>query len=249
MMTTQPAWVLSRKNYGDNGLLVEFFALDLGRCGAIVRGAHRRKRGGSLASLLQPFCPLLITLAGRGDLKTLRMVEAPTVGYSLSGEVLMSGLYLNELLVRTLPRFDVLPSLFMSYGRAIESLRAISGEEPLRRFELELLAELGYRIDWRLSACGNPIKSEHIYFFETDRGFCIADAQVKQVPGGVLVAGSQLINLKRWWESEAEAVLTNQELAALKRITRASVSQLTGGRALHTREYFKQLKSRAVVDT
>jgi DNA repair protein RecO (recombination protein O) len=245
-MTTQPAWVLSRKNYGDNGLLVEFFTLDMGRCGAIVRGAHRRKRGGSLAALLQPFCPLLITLAGRGDLKTLRMAEAPTVGYSLSGEILMSGLYLNELLVRTLPRFDVLPSLFMSYGRAIESLRAVAGEESLRRFELELLAELGYRIDWQSSACGKPIKPDYSYLFETDRGFCIADDQVKQVPGEVLLAGSQVMNLKSWWESEAE--LTHKELAALKRITRGSVSQLTGGRVLHTREYFKQLKSRTVID-
>ena len=99
-MTTQPAWVLSRKNYGDNGLLVEFFTLELGRCGAIVRGAHRRKRGGSLAALLQPFCPLLIVLAGRGDLKTLRMAEAPAAGYPLKGELLMSGLYMNELLAK-----------------------------------------------------------------------------------------------------------------------------------------------------
>ena len=62
-----------------------------------------------------------------------------------------------------------------------------------------------------------------------------------------MLAGAQVMNLKRWWESEAE--LTQQELAALKRITRASVSQLTGGRVLHTREYFKQLKSRTVIDT
>jgi hypothetical protein len=63
----------------------------------------------------------------------------------------------------------------------------------------------------------------------------------------MLLVGSQVMNLKSWWESEAE--LTNKELAALKRITRASVTQLTGGRVLHTREYFKQLKSRTVIDT
>ena len=72
MSTAQPAWVLSRRSYGDSGMLVEFFSAELGRCGAVVRGAHRRKRGGSLASLLQPFHPLLITFAGRSELKTLR---------------------------------------------------------------------------------------------------------------------------------------------------------------------------------
>ena len=118
-MTTQPAWVLSRKNYGDNGLLVEFFTLEMGRCGAIVRGAHRRKRGGSLAALLQPFCPLLIGLAGRGDLKTLRMAEALQRVTPSRGT--LERAVSQRLLART-SRFDVLPSLFMSYGRAIESL-------------------------------------------------------------------------------------------------------------------------------
>ena len=245
-MTTQPAWVLSRKNYGDNGLLVEFFTLEMGRCGAIVRGAHRRKRGGSLAALLQPFCPLLIGLAGRGDLKTLRMAEAPTAGYTLAGELLMSGLYLNELLARTLPRFDVLPSLFMSYGRAIESLQAKAGEEPLRRFELDMLSELGYRTDWELSACGQPIRSDQRYVFEADRGFCVADSQIRATPGEIGLTGAQVISLREWWASNGG--LADQELAVLKRMTRASVAQLTGGRVLQTREYFKQLKAGVVTD-
>ena len=246
-MTNQPAWVLSRKNYGDNGLLVEFFTLELGRCGAIVRGAHRRKRGGSLAALLQPFCPLLIALAGRGDLKTLRMAEAPTAGYTLKGELLMSGLYMNELLAKTLPRFDVLPSLFVSYGRAIESLQAGAGEELLRRFELDLLSELGYRIDWDLSACGQPIRCDQRYVFEADRGFCVADIQVREASGEICLTGAQVIRLREWWASES--ALADKELSVMKRITRASVAQLTGGRMLQTREYFKQLKAGAMIDT
>ena len=99
MTAQQPAWVLSRKAYGDNGLLVEFFTAEWGRCGAVVRGAHRKKRGGSLATLLQPFQPLLVSLMGKGELKSLRQAEAPSAGVLLRGESLMSGLYLNELLL------------------------------------------------------------------------------------------------------------------------------------------------------
>ena len=80
MTTQQPAWVLSRKAYGDNGLLVEFFTADWGRCGAVVKGAHRKKRGGSFATLLQPFQPLLVSLIGKGELKHLRQAEAPSAG-------------------------------------------------------------------------------------------------------------------------------------------------------------------------
>ena len=55
MSTAQPAWVLSRQSYGDSGMLVEFFSAELGRCGAVVRGAHRRKRGGASPHCCNPF--------------------------------------------------------------------------------------------------------------------------------------------------------------------------------------------------
>lgn len=240
MSEAQPAWVLSRKNYGDNGLLVEFFSAELGRCGAIVRGAHRRKQGGSLASLLQPFHPLLITLVGRGELKTLRMAEAPAPGYLLRGDAMMSGLYLNELLARILPRFDALPTLFVAYGRAVESLFDAPGEESLRRFELVLLSELGYRIDWNSDERRESIRSDADYRFEVDRGFCRIEAHAPIAHNEIVLSGEQILAFRRWWE--AERTLPVEDLMALKRVTRAAVGQLTGGRVIHTREFFRDLK-------
>ena len=239
MSEAQPAWVLSRKNYGDNGLLVEFFSAELGRCGAIVRGAHRRKQGGSLASLLQPFHPLLITLVGRGELKTLRMAE-PAPGYLLRGDAMMSGLYLNELLARILPRFDALPNLFVAYGRAVESLFDAPGEESLRRFELVLLSELGYRIDWNSDERRESIRSDAYYRFEVDRGFCRIEAHAPIAHNEIVLSGEQILAFRRWWE--AERTLPVEDLMALKRVTRAAVGQLTGGRVIHTREFFRDLK-------
>ena len=241
MSTAQPAWVLSRQSYGDSGMLVEFFSAELGRCGAVVRGAHRRKRGGSFASLLQPFHPLLITFAGRSELKTLRSAEAPRPGYLLRGDALMSGLYLNELLVRSLPRMDVSPSLFLAYGQAIESIYEGVGEESLRRFELVLLSELGYRVAWDSDERREPIRAEAHYRFEVDRGFCIADGSVARTRGDRLLPGADIIRFGQWWEGADP--LGNEELLLLKGVTRVAVSQLTGGRVIQTREVFKDLKS------
>ena len=241
MITAQPAWVLSRQSYRDNGMLVEFFSAELGRCGAVVRGAHRRKRGGSLASLLQPFRPLLITFVGRSELKTLRSAEAPGPGYFLRGDALMSGLYLNELLVRSLPRMDVSPSLFLAYGQAIESLYEGAGEESLRRFELVLLSELGYSVAWDSDEQGEPIRAEAHYRFEVDRGFCVAESVAAPSRRDRLLPGAHIIRLRQWWEG-ADA-LGIDELSLLKGITRAAVSQLTGGRVIRTREVLKDLKS------
>ena len=241
MITAQPAWVLSRQSYRDNGMLVEFFSAELGRCGAVVKGAHRRKLGGSLASLLQPFHPLLITFAGRSELKTLRSAEAPGPGYFLRGDALMSGLYLNELLVRSLPRMDVSPSLFLAYGQAIESLYEGAGEESLRRFELVLLSELGYSVAWDSDEQREPIRAEAHYRFEVDRGFCVADVSATPSRGDRLMSGAHIICLGRWWDGTGS--LGNEELSLLKGITRVAVSQLTGGRVMRTREVFKDLKS------
>ena len=153
----------------------------------------------------------------------------------------MSGLYLNELLVRSLPRMDVSPSLFLAYGQAIESIYEGAGEESLRRFELVLLSELGYRVAWDSDEQREPIRAEAHYRFEVDRGFCVTDGSRAETGGDRLLQGADIIRLGQWWEGADP--LGNEELSLLKGVTRAAVSQLTGGRVIQTREVFKDLKS------
>ena len=242
MNSEQPAWVLSRKSYGDNGLLVDFFGAVSGRCSGVVRGAHRKKRGGSMASLLQPFQPLLITLVGRSDLRTVRQVEAASVGYRLRGEALMSGLYLNELLTRVMPRFDALPELFVEYGRAIDSLSETASEQTLRRFELSLLTSLGYQINWLTDESGEPIQELARYRYESERGFCAVRSDSDLSGEESLYSGEQIGGFAQW--SSVGAPLSREALQRLKTITRIALSQLMAGRALHTRSLFRDLKNR-----
>ena len=242
MNNEQPAWVLSRKSYGDNGLLVEIFGAVSGRCSGVVRGAHRKRRGGSMASLLQPFQPLLISLVGRSELKAVRQVESASVGYRLRGDALMSGLYLNELLTRVLPRFDVMPELFAAYGRAIDSLNETAPDQTLRRFELSLLTSLGYQINWVTDDCGEPIQRASRYRYESERGFCGVPVGSDRPDEVLLYTGEQIASFARW--SEADAPLSREALQRLKGITRIALSQLMAGRALHTRSLFRGLKQR-----
>ena len=242
MNSEQPAWVLSRKSYGDNGLLVEFFGAVSGRCSGVVRGAHRKKRGGSMASLLQPFQPLLITLVGRSELRTVRQVEAASVGYRLRGEALMSGLYINELLTRVMPRFDALPELFVEYGRAIDSLSETASEQTLRRFELSLLTALGYQINWLADESGEPIQELTRYRYESERGFCAVRSASDLSGEELLYSGEQIGCFAQWYR--VGAPLSREALQRLKTITRIALSQLMAGRALHTRSLFRDLKNR-----
>ena len=63
-----------------------------------------------------------------------------------TGDSLLAGLYLNELLLRLLAREDAHPALFEAYGAVVRVLASAHGDalEPvLRTFELLLLREIG----------------------------------------------------------------------------------------------------------
>ena len=146
----QPAWVLGRQSFRDSSYLVHFLAASDGRLSAVVKGAHRKQRGGMMAALMQPFQPLLVKFGGNSELKYVAAAESAGISHTLVGETLFSGLYLNELLTRLLPKFDAAPMLFAAYGDAIEVISTSADPElTLRRFELLLLEELGYQIQWQ----------------------------------------------------------------------------------------------------
>jgi len=139
----QPAFLLHRKPYRDTSLLIEAFTQSHGRLGLVARGA-RSRRGGQ-AALLQPFQSLLISWSGRGDLQSLTAVEPRQNPLRLSGDSLISGFYLNELLMRLLPRHDPHPQLFQRYKHTLQQLSDNGMDEwQLRLFERDLLQELGY---------------------------------------------------------------------------------------------------------
>ena len=72
----------------------------------------------------------------------------------------MCGFYLNELLLRLLPREDPHEALFDDYGEALGQLsRGNPQASVLRSFEKRLLAELGYApLLEREAASGEPIE-------------------------------------------------------------------------------------------
>ena len=183
-----PALVLHRRRYGDTGLLLELFTLTHGRVPMIARGAaspRSRRRG-----LLQPFVPLQVAWRGRGEVGTLTTVEADGIPLQLSGRVLYAGLYLNELLMRLLPRGDAAPQLFHHYRQALDDLA--SGEDlegALRRFEMRLLEELGYAPDLGHQVDGTPVAAEYRYRCEPGSGVTAAgDSGPETFSGETLLA-------------------------------------------------------------
>ncbi|MCC7326333.1 MAG: DNA repair protein RecO [Burkholderiales bacterium] len=196
----EPAFVLHAYPYRETSLIVEAFTPGHGRVAMVARGARRPRS--ETRGLLQAFQPLTLSWAGAGELKTLRDAQwrggLPLPG----GSALLCGFYLNELLLKLLPREDPHPALFDDYATALAALAAqpaaVVQATVLRRFEVRLLAELGYALLLTHDAdSGATIDPAAMYHYVFDRGPCRATGgEVREpAPRVPLVRGATLLGL------------------------------------------------------
>lgn len=232
----QAAYVLHHYDWRETSQIVEIFSRDYGRLGLVARGA--RRPGSPWRGLLQPFRPLWLSWSGGGELGTLAGAEATGLPWPLAGPVLLSGFYLNELLLRLLPRRDPQPALYAAY---VDTLACLMREPApaLRIFEKRLLAALGYGLLLREEAgSGAPIQPATHYRYDLERGPLPLSAAGSAE--GPLVHGATLLALA------AERFDDPRLLAEARRLLGAALERQLGGRSLRTREVLSALKRVAV---
>ena len=192
----QAGFVLHSYPYRETSLIVEAFTQEWGRVALVARGAKRPRS--ELRGILQAFQPLALSWAGVTELKTLTRAEWRG-GLALpTGSALLCGFYLNELLLKLLQREDPHPALWVEYEAALRGLTETdaAGEQArlLRRFEVRLLAELGYAL--RLTHdvdSGAPVDPGERYHYAFDRGPRLRAAEPQS--RWPLVSGATLLAL------------------------------------------------------
>ncbi|GEC95096.1 DNA repair protein RecO [Zoogloea ramigera] len=228
----QPGFVLHSYPYRETSLIVEVFSRDHGRIGLVAKGARRPMS--QLRGVLMAFQPLLIDWSGGGEMKTLVRAEWQGGQPLLGGQALLCAYYLNELLMRLLPREDPHPVLFRAYGDALRALAAGEGQEViLRRFELALLQELGYGLQLDSDADGAPVRPELRYAYIIERGAVPLDEYGIDDPS--VVAGRVLLDMARGDFREPET------LAGAKALMRRLIQHYLGGQVLQSRRVFTEL--------
>jgi DNA repair protein RecO (recombination protein O) len=236
------AFILHSIAWRETSLIVEAFTREHGRLGLIAKGARRPRS--ALRGLLQPFQPLEIRWAGKGELRNLIGAEWQGGLASLEGGALMPGFYLNELLVRLLPREDAHPALFDDYRETLSLLADKSIAEPvLRRFECNLLREMGYapNFDRETQDSAAAVFASEWYLVNPQTGVHRAAN-----PSGDQEAfrGATLLALASAAASVQEAVrvLADPETAnEAKRLLRLLLGHHLGEDALASREVMREL--------
>jgi len=223
----EAAFLLHAMPYRESSQVIEVLSQDHGRVGLVARGSRRPKS--RWKSTLRPFQPMRMSWSGRGSLQTLRAAEPTSLSLPLTGMTLMAGYYMNELLIALLHRGDPHPDLFAHYGAALATLAEGEALEPaLRRFELALLAEIGYGlVTDRDAADGQPLSSDRWYEYLADQGpVPVAAGTV----GGLVVNGADLAAI-------GDGVFDRPErLRIAKRLLREKLNWCLGGRPLKTRQ-------------
>jgi DNA repair protein RecO (recombination protein O) len=227
-----PAYVLHQYAYRDTSRIVEVFTSDYGRLTLFARGANGPKS--ALRGVLRPFQRMLVSWSGKGEACQLVAAEIDGLATNLSADRLMSGFYLNELLLKLTERCDPHPEIFLSYAACVQALCDGEIEEPtLRRFEKRLLNDLGYGLELATTGDGVPITRDGYYRFALQSGpqRCVAEA-----PGAVY--GQSLADL------QAESFGDARSLRDAKRVLRAAIDACLDGRSLKSREVALALRQR-----
>lgn len=215
----QPVFILHTRPFRDTSLLMDVLSMEYGRVSLLARGVRRARA--PLRSILQPFVPLLMSWSGRGELLSMSQVEASSLPYLLKGNALVSGFYLNELIVRLLHRFDPHPDIYAIYQNALLGLQNNTRiAAVLRIFEKSLLNALGYGLEQA------ALSAESWYVFIAGKGLIASSSLTSEN----IFSGKNLLDFF------AEILDEDCVLSDAKRLMRMALQALLGNRLLKSRE-------------
>lgn len=227
-----PVYVLHTYPFKETSLVAELFSQTHGRVAVVAKGARRPRS--AMRGQLQSFQMLSATWSGKNELKTLHSLEWADRLVLLQGEALMCGFYLNELLLRLLPREDAHEALFDYYQTTLKRLSAAKNlAHDLRRFELKLLQEMGYAVPLTTDEHGAPIVAENTYRYEAEYGA----SALKSSQNGVQLRGQTLLDMAN------DDYSNPQTQTQSKQLMRYLLAHYLGDKPLHTRQLLMDLQT------
>jgi DNA repair protein RecO (recombination protein O) len=240
----EPAFVLHRYDWSESSLILEVLTRHFGRIAVVAKGA--KKPSSNFRPVLLPLQPLHIAFGGDAEIRTLKSAEWLGGQVMPTGDALLSGYYLNELLLRLLARDDPHPALFDVYAAAVRILASEHTQmlQPaLRAFELLLLREVGVlpSLDVQTATLA-PLAEAERYSLRPEGG--LVESHEDEDRGSL--AGAQWHALQRALDDAAPFHATlraTAEMGELKPQLRALLHYHCGVPTLRTRQLMMDLQA------
>jgi DNA repair protein RecO (recombination protein O) len=228
----EPCWLLHHRPFRDSSQLLDILSRDHGRLTLVARGSRSSKS--LLRGVLRPFMPLELSWAIRSDLGTLTAAETHGAPISHSGDALLAGYYVNELILHLQHRHDPQPDVFSAYRQVIEGLAGRHDMSAcLREFEMSFLRILGYApILDHDGQTQEPLLPDGSYEYRVEQGPVLAVAET----GPGRYSGNLLGAIGR-------QEFTDQEvLQAAGRLLKFVIAHHLGGKELKSRKVLLELR-------
>jgi DNA repair protein RecO (recombination protein O) len=225
----EPCFLLHARSFGDTSIIADVFSESSGKISIMAKGAKNPKS--KFFGHLLPFSALKIMLTGKSEMKTLTQIDSNFISQSAKGpHDLYTYLYVNELMIRLLPKGLANAELYGLYSNFVDLARADAiNEASLRIFELDLLDILGYGINFDTDMHENSeFKDTIIYSYKPERGFYTS-------------------NDSQGFTADEISLIKNRDVQGidklkLKQLSEMAITACLDGRELSSRKFFKKIK-------
>ena len=225
----EPCFLLHARSFGDTSIIADVFSESSGKISIMAKGAKNPKS--KFFGHLLPFSALKIMLTGKSEMKTLTQIDSNFISQSAKGpHDLYTYLYVNELMIRLLPKGLANAELYGLYSNFVNLARADAiNETSLRIFELDLLDILGYGINFDTDMHENSeFKDTIIYSYKPERGFYTS-------------------NDSQGFTADEISLIKNCDVQGidklkLKQLSEMAITACLDGRELSSRKFFKKIK-------
>jgi DNA repair protein RecO (recombination protein O) len=243
-ISDEPAYVLHRYDWSESSLILEVFTRNHGRIALVAKGAKRP--ASSFRPILLPLQPLHLAFGGDAEIRTLKSAEWQGGHVMPTGDALLSGYYINELLLTLLARDDPHPTLFDIYARVVQVIASDQGEAlqaVLRTYEVLLLREIGLlpQLDVQTMTL-RPLEADTRYVLVPEGGLRQAHSDDR-----AHLSGSQWTGLQAAMQAGAPFTTTlrtcAEVMAELKPQLRHLLHYHCGVKTLRTRQMMIDIQS------
>ena len=222
-------FLLHARSFGDTSIIADVFTESSGKISIMAKGA-KNPRSKFFGHLL-PFSALRIIVTGKSEMKTLTQIDSNFTSQSVKGpHDLYTYLYVNELMMRLLPKGLPNQELYDLYQKFVELARADAiSDLDLRVFELNLLDVLGYGINFDTDSMENSeFKEATLYSFIPEKGF-------------------HRTNDANGFSAQEIRAIKNRALEGidklkLKQLLQVAIGACLDGRELSSRDFFKKIR-------
>ncbi|WOE43232.1 DNA repair protein RecO [Acinetobacter chinensis] len=222
-------YLIHHRKYRERSHIVHLFTQEYGRVDGILRQTPPPQ--------YQPVC---VQASGKSELKNFSQLEIVNQPVFFFGDAFFSGFYLNEIVLRLCPAEVEMPQTFFQYAATLSDLQRMSEQENpalflrqiLRKFEHELLEELGFYLDFASDTAQQEIDPAQYYVFQMDEGFIPVIQQNRSAFSGALI-----LSMLKY---EKGTDFNQEQLQLLSRLYRQMISSLLGDRPLKSRQLWIQ---------